>query len=83
MTTDEREREIERRSLMPYHRVVTGDPIDGYVASIVEFPGCLTDGGTPAEALSSLDEAMAGWLESCLKHGDPIPEPASRLVAVA
>jgi predicted RNase H-like HicB family nuclease len=83
MTTDEREIEIQRRMHMPYHRVVRGDPADGYVASIVEFEGCLTDGDTPSEALSNLDEAMAGWLESCLLHGDPIPSPAAHLVAVA
>ena len=78
MTIDEREREIERRLRMPYHRLVSGDPADGYLASVVEFPGCLTDGGTPAEALSSLGEAMAGWLESCLKPRRPGPRAGTQ-----
>jgi antitoxin HicB len=73
------EAELERRALeimeRPYHRMVHGDAAEGYLAEVVEFPGCLTDGNTAAEALENLNEAMTAWLMSVLDHGDPVPEP--------
>ena len=75
----ETEQEIARLLALPYHRVVRGSPAEGYVASVAELPGCLTDGNTPVEALESLQEAMAAWFESHLIHGDPIPAPAAAL----
>ena len=82
MTEAEREAEIQRRLRLPYHRVIFGDPVDGYKGEVPELPGCYTSGDTPAEALANLDEAMAGWIESCLVSGDPIPEPAKALTLV-
>ncbi len=77
--SDEAEFEIVRLLDLPYHRVVRGSPAEGYVASVAELPGCLTDGDTPVEALENLQEAMAAWFESHLLHGDPIPAPAAAL----
>lgn len=82
MTDDERETEVQRRLLLPYHRVVSGEPIDGYLAEVPELPGCSTAGETPAEALEMLEEAMAGWLETALITGMPIPEPVTGRVLV-
>ena len=65
--------EIMRR---PYHRLVWGEPNEGYLAEVLEFPGCFTAGDTPVEAMQLLEDAMEGWLTSCLMHGDTIPEPA-------
>ncbi len=79
MTEVEREAEISRRLRLPYHRVIYGDPDDGYMGEVAELPGCLTSGDTPAEALANLEEAMAAWVESCLISGDPIPDPAKAL----
>jgi antitoxin HicB len=82
MTDQQREAEIQRRLRLPYHRVILGDPVDGYMGEVPELPGCYTGGDTPAEALSNLEEAMAAWIESCLISGDPIPEPAKSLTPV-
>lgn len=82
MTDEEREQEIQRRLRLGYHRVVSGDPDDGYVGEVVELPGCYTAGETPEQAFAYLEEAMAAWLESSLRSGDRIPEPA-RAVVVA
>ncbi len=76
MTPDEIETEVQRRLKMPYHRVITGEPVEGYLGEVPELPGCLTAGETPAEALANLDEAIAAWLEAALKNGISIPEPA-------
>lgn len=61
----------------PYHRLITGEPGEGYLGEVLELPGCVTAGETPEEALRNLDEAMVVWIESALVHGDRIPEPAS------
>jgi antitoxin HicB len=45
----------------------------GYVVSIPELPGCVTQGETVAEALTMVQEAMEGLLIVADKYGDPIP----------
>ncbi|MEX0781909.1 MAG: type II toxin-antitoxin system HicB family antitoxin [Dehalococcoidia bacterium] len=83
MNAEQREEEVRRRLRLPYHRVIHGDPDEGYLGEVPELPGCMTAGDTPAEALANLDEAMAAWIESCLLSGDPIPGPARSLAPVA
>lgn len=83
MNEQELEAEIQRRLRLPYHRVIFGEPDEGYMAQVAELPGCYTSGDTPAEALANLEEAMAAWIESCLISGDPIPDPARALAPVA
>ena len=83
MNEQERETEVQRRLSLPYHRVIYGDPVDGYMGQVPELPGCYTSGDTPAETLANLEEAMAAWIESCLISGDPIPGPARALAPVA
>ena len=41
----------------------------------LELRGCMTEGENREEALSMLDDAMAGWLTVQLEDGDDIPEP--------
>lgn len=65
---------VMRRS---YHRLVVGDPEEGYLARVHEWPGCLTAGETPEEAIRNLEEAMRLWLRMSLQDGDDIPEPAA------
>jgi predicted RNase H-like HicB family nuclease len=76
MTDSERSDRIAEIIRRPYHRLITGEPIEGYLGEVLELEGCLTAGATPQEALANLNEAMAVWLESALAYGDPIPEPA-------
>jgi predicted RNase H-like HicB family nuclease len=46
-----------------------------YVASCPTLPGCISQGKTRAEARQGITEAIAGYLESLKKHGEPIPPP--------
>ena len=65
---------------LPYSKVVTfyNDESDQYyVSEVLELSGCSSTGDTEAAALESLAEAMEGYLEAKLKHGDPIPEPVT------
>lgn len=70
----ERELTIDDLMARPYHRVISGGPNEGYLAEVLELPGCVTAGESPEEALSNLHEAMSLWFESALDHGDPIPD---------
>jgi len=67
--------EIKRLRALPYVREVVPNEDGSYFARIVEFPGCMTEGDTVAEAIANLDDAMASWIEVRLEDGDGIPEP--------
>jgi predicted RNase H-like HicB family nuclease len=47
----------------------------GYVAEVLELPGCISDGDTPEEAYRNLQEAMEGWIATAIDHDQPIPDP--------
>jgi antitoxin HicB len=51
----------------------------GYLATVPELPGCMSDGETRADALANVEDAIATWLHCARKHGDPIPEPERRV----
>lgn len=62
----------------PYTRIVkpvTDESGSYYVGSILEFDGCMTTGESASEVYKLLDDAMEGWLEVKLEHGDYIPSP--------
>lgn len=75
MTDAEREVMVQEIVSRPYHKVIRGDDLDGYLAEAPELPGCVTAGETVAEALSMLRDAMEGWVEGALAAGETIPEP--------
>ncbi len=51
------------------------DENDCYLATIPEFPGLMTHGDTPEEAVVEAEVAAQGFLEIYEEDGDPIPEP--------
>lgn len=51
-----------------------------FVASCPTLPGCWSQGDTRDEAIHNIQDAIAGYLESLEKHGDPIPPPISEEV---
>lgn len=60
----------------PYARVIVPEEGGGYSAEILEFPGCLASGETPAEAYESLESVAQEWIEAELKSGREIPSPS-------
>ena len=57
-------------------RVLIEQDEDGmFVAEVPSLPGCLSQGGTRAEAVRNAQEAIAAYLESLRAHGEPIPQP--------
>src|SRR5215210_1036484 len=76
-TTDSSiEQQVQELLKRPYRKVIRGDTEEGFLAEAPELPHCFTAGETEEEALEMLRDAMAGWFESALVHGDSIPEPA-------
>jgi predicted RNase H-like HicB family nuclease len=53
----------------------------GFLATVPELPGCMSDGETRAEALVNVEDAIAIWLHCARKAGQRIPEPRLHRVA--
>jgi antitoxin HicB len=73
-------RTLEEYLQLPYtislvHDTDDRNGFEGYVASVVELPGCLSQGETLEEAAANIKDAMAGWLTVALEDGVEIPEP--------
>ncbi len=49
------------------------DPEGGYVAEIIDLPGCITQGETLEEAMGNISEARQLWIETAYDCGDEIP----------
>jgi antitoxin HicB len=55
-------------------RVLIAEDEDGiFVAECPNLPGCISQGSTREEALTNIRDAMAGYLASLQKHGEPVP----------
>ena len=54
----------------------------GFVATVPDLPGCMSDGETPEEALTNVQDAIDAWLEAAGDLGRPIPSP-SPVAAIA
>ena len=52
----------------------------GYIVSIPEMPGCVTQAESFGEGLEMIKDALEGLLHVALEHGDPIPEQLQDLV---
>jgi len=62
-------------------RVLLEQDEDGvFVATCPALPGCISQGETRQAALANIQDAIAGYLESLRKHGDPIPPPITEEV---
>ena len=62
-------------NLTKYARVIIPEEAGGFSCSIMEFPGCYSQGETPKEAWDNLNEAAENWIVACRSQGTPIPEP--------
>lgn len=51
----------------------------GYLASVPDLPGCMSDGETPEEAVRHVREAIRDWIDAASELGQDIPAPRERL----
>jgi antitoxin HicB len=71
-------RTLDEYLTLPYHIEIIHDNDDenpGWVARVVELPGCITQGDTFEELGEMIEDAMRGWIGLALEDGDPVPEP--------
>lgn len=61
-------------------RPLSDDEGGGYLATVPELPGCMSDGESPQEALENVFDAIACWIEAAEEMGRAVPPPR-RLVA--
>jgi antitoxin HicB len=54
----------------------------GFLATVPDLPGCMSDGETPAEAIENVQDAIEEWLHLARKLGREIPTP-SQVSAIA
>lgn len=54
-----------------------------YVAEVPELPGCMADGPSYEEALTSAMQVIREWIDTARELGRPIPAPKSRRAAAS
>ncbi|MEX0612850.1 MAG: type II toxin-antitoxin system HicB family antitoxin [Pirellulales bacterium] len=65
---------------MRYRVLIEPDEDGVFVAEVPALPGCISQGRTRDEAVANIKEAIASYLESLRKHGEPVPPPTSEEV---
>ena len=50
----------------------------GFLASVLDLPGCHGDGETEAEAVADARDSIRAWIAAARKFGDPVPAPSQQ-----
>ena len=64
-----------------YRVILDPEPEGGYAVWVPALPGCVSQGETLEEALANIREAIQCYVESSLKHGDPLPDESGMVDA--
>ena len=71
---------VEEYLALPYTIEIHRDDSDGevgWVASVAELPGCLTQTDSFEELEEMIRDAMYGWIETAIEDGQSVPLPRS------
>lgn len=71
-------KQIEDYLNLPYTREILLEPEGGWFIRIKELPGCMSQGETVEEAMTMINDALAGWLTAAIRNGKDIPQPQSK-----
>lgn len=68
--------------MIKYYEVIIywSDEDESFVAEAPELAGCMADGATYQEALSTLEVVIQEWIETARELGRLVPEPKGRLI---
>ncbi len=47
----------------------------GWIATVPDLPGCMSDGESDAQALANVHDAISAWIAQAQAMGRPIPRP--------
>ena len=75
MNNIEGRRELEYYLSRKYPITLHEDSDGGYVTTIDDLPGCMTEGDTTEQALQNIDEAREFWIRAAYDDGQTIPLP--------
>jgi antitoxin HicB len=50
----------------------------GFLATVPDLPGCMSDGESPEEALRSVQDAILEWIDEARRLGHEVPKPSKR-----
>lgn len=53
----------------------------GYLATVPDLPGCMSDGETRELAARNVGDVITEWIEEATALGRPIPQPSCHLVS--
>jgi antitoxin HicB len=62
---------------------LSADDGGGFVATVPDLPGCMSDGKTPREALANVEDAINTWIEAAQDLGHSVPAPSRRFALTA
>ena len=55
----------------------------GFVATVPDLPGCMSDGESPQEAVANVQDAIRTWIEAAEDLGHLVPKPTRRIALTA
>jgi len=67
---------------LEYPVVIAPLPLEdggGFLATVPDLPGCMSDGDTPQEAISSVMDAIEEWIDASRQMGRVVPKPSRTL----
>lgn len=54
----------------------------GFLAEVLELPGCIADGETKEEALRNISDAIESWILTAKAEGRNIPDPTDYIIRI-
>jgi antitoxin HicB len=48
----------------------------GFLATVPDLPGCMSDGETPEEAIANVIDAIEEWIDASRQMGRDVPAPS-------
>jgi len=69
------EKDLKYYLALPYEERIFPSPEGGFVGTVPDLPGCITQAETKVELLDMIEDAKKSWLEAALDLGQKIDEP--------
>ena len=61
---------------------LSGEDGGGFLATVPDLPGCMSDGETREMAARNIEDAIASWIEEAKALGRKVPEPTRFAVGI-
>jgi antitoxin HicB len=58
---------------------LTAEEGGGFLATVPDLPGCMSDGETPEEAIHNVMDAIEEWIDASRTLGREVPKPSRQV----